>query len=344
MIEYKEGNLFDTDAQVLVNTVNTVGVMGKGIALQFKKNFPDNFKLYKKACETEQIKIGELFLTEEESLVFGKKIILNFPTKTDWKKPSEYDYIEQGLKDLVKLISEKKFTSVAIPPLGSGQGGLEWKKVKSIMEKYLKNLNCKIIIYEPDTLIKEILKSERVKLTPARAMLLNVLFDLVRNEEFVSEFAAEKVSYFLQRLGAKEQFKLNFTQNFYGPYSGKVRHVLSILNGSYISGFSSMDKKAFDDLQLNFDAEMDIINFLNKSENLKFLKIANKTKSFLTGFYSNFALELLSTIDYIKTEKKIFNLDEIKSYIENWSDRKKMLFAKPKFIEIAFKKLTELES
>ena len=156
----------------------------------------------------------------------GKKIVINFPTKTNWRLPSEYKYIEAGLEELVKVIKEKSIKSIAIPPLGAGNGGLDWNKVKSILEKYLSQTEAEVFIYEPNATIKEVLKKERVKLTPARAMLLSVLFDLAKNGEFVSEFASEKIAYFLQQFGANEAFKLDFKKSFYGPYSGKVKHVL----------------------------------------------------------------------------------------------------------------------
>ncbi|MBL0262591.1 MAG: macro domain-containing protein [Leptospiraceae bacterium] len=341
MIRFIEVNLFESNSEALVNTVNTVGVMGKGIALQFKNQFSNNFKLYSKACKEGKVEIGKLFFTEEESLIAGKKIIINFPTKTDWRKPSEYDYIESGLRELAKLIIEKNIHSIAIPPLGAGHGGLEWNRVKALMQKYLADLDCEILIYQPDSVIQEAMKKERAKLTPARAMLLSVLFDLVKNGEFVSEFAAEKIAYFLQRFGAKEEFNLNFQPNFYGPYSGKVKHVLYILNGSYISGYSAKDKKPFEELGLNFEAEQDIQKYLENLEDRKYLEIVEKTKLFLTGFYSSFALELLSTIDYIMTEKKAKSVEEITSRLEEWSDRKKTLFTNPKFISIAVSKLQE---
>ena len=339
MIKFIEGNLFESSSEALVNTVNTVGVMGKGIALQFKNQFPNNFKSYSKACKEGRIEIGKLFLTEEESLIAGKRIIINFPTKTDWRKPSEYEYIEYGLKDLAKILTEKNIHSVAIPPLGAGHGGLDWNRVKELMQKYLADLDCEILIYQPDSVIQEVMKKERAKLTPARAMLLSVLFDLVKNGEFVSEFAAEKVAYFLQRFGAEEEFKLNFQPNFYGPYSGKLRHVLYNLNGSYISGYSAKDKKPFEELGLNFEAENDIENYLKGLEDKKYSVTVEKTKSFLTGFYSSFALELLSTVDYIMETKKAKSVEAITKHLEEWSDRKKTLFTNPKFISIAVSKL-----
>ncbi len=339
MIHYKTGNLLESEAEALVNTVNTMGVMGKGIALQFKYLFPNNFKLYSNACKNKEVKIGKLLVTEEEAMLTGKKIIINFTTKTSWRLPSEYKYIEDGLVELIKVVKERNIKSIAIPPLGSGNGGLDWHRVKKILEKYLSQLDCAIFIYEPSITIQEALKKERVKLTPARAMLLSVLYELVRNGEFVSEFASEKIAYFLQRFGAKETFKLEFHPNFYGPYSGKVKHVLYYLNGSYIMGYSSKDKKPFEELGIIPDAEADVNDFLNKPENAKHKSIVEKTKSFLTGFYSSFGLELLSTIDFIITEKNVETQEDIIKELENWSDRKKTLFTNPHFVEVAIKNL-----
>lgn len=339
MIHYKTGNLLDSEAEALVNTVNTVGVMGKGIALQFKNMFPNNFKLYSNACKNKEIKVGKLLVTEEEALLTGKKIIINFPTKTSWRLPSEYQYIEDGLVELVKVIKEKNIKSIAIPPLGSGNGGLDWKKVKQILEKHLADVDCDIHIYEPNAAIQEALKKERVKLTPARAMLLSLLYELVRNGEFVSEFSSEKIAYFLQRFGAKDTFKLEFQPNFYGPYSGKVKHLLYYLNGSYIMGYSSKDKKPFEELALIPDAEIEVNEFLDKKENAAYKIIVEKTKAFLSRFYSPFGLELLSTIDFIITEKNANTQESITKELERWSDRKKTLFTNPKFIQIAISNL-----
>ena len=341
MIQFVTGNILESSAEALVNTVNTVGVMGKGIALQFKNQFPNNYKIYKEACKNKTLTIGQLLITEEESLLGGKKTIINFPTKTHWRMPSEYEYIDAGLASLANEIRARKIQSVAIPPLGSGNGGLDWNRVRKMIENALQGLDCKIYIYEPNAAIKKVLKSERAKLTPARAMMLSVLYDLVRSGEFVSEFSAEKIAYFLQRFGAKDEFKLDFEPNFYGPYSGKVRHVLYHLNGSYIMGYSSKDKKPFEELSLVMDAEGEVNAFLNQTENLHFKQIVEKTKAFLNGYYSPFGLELLSTIDFIKTEKKKEGPEEIRKELESWSDRKKTLFASQKFINQALQNLNK---
>lgn len=339
MVQFVTGNILESTAEALVNTVNTVGVMGKGIALQFKNQFPNNYKVYKEACKNKTLAIGQLLVTEEESLLGGKKTIINFPTKTHWRLPSEYEYIDAGLATLAEEINARKIKSIAIPPLGSGNGGLDWNRVKKMIENALGELDCVVFIYEPNAAVKEVLKTERVKLTPARAMMLSVLYELVRSGEFVSEFSAEKIAYFLQRFGAKEEFKLDFKPNFYGPYSGKVRHVLFHLNGSYIMGYSSKDKKPFEELSLIMDAEDEVNAYLTQPSNSHLKQIVEKTKEFLKGYYSPFGLELLSTIDFIKTEKKKEGPEEIMKELESWSDRKRTLFANQKFINQALQNL-----
>ena len=340
MIHYRTGNVLESGAEALVNTVNTVGVMGKGVALQFRSQFPLNRKLYEQACKDGSIDIGRLLVVRDYSLATGKKIIVNFPTKRDWRKPSEYAYIEAGLKDLVRIINEERIKSIALPPLGSGNGGLDWEKVKGILERHLSDVNAEVIIYEPNAKIREAMKKERVKLTPARAMLLSVLYDLVRHGEFVSEFSSEKIAYFLQRFGAKNEFNLEFKQHFYGPYSGKVKHVLYYLNGSYISGYSSKDKKPFEELGIVPDGEEAVQKYL--SENKRYREIADRTKAFLAGFYSAFGLELLSTVDFIMQETGMTAVDSIKSRLDSWSDRKKTLFNNERFVKLAVDRIQSM--
>lgn len=142
MYEYIEGNLFDSPAQVIVNTVNTVGVMGKGIALEFKKRYPDMFTAYRTACEKHQFTIGKLMLWRSPD-----HWVLMFPTKENWRNPSKLEYIEQGLYKFATTYAEKNITSVAFPKLGCGNGELNWDDVRPLMEKYLKPLPIDVYIY-----------------------------------------------------------------------------------------------------------------------------------------------------------------------------------------------------
>lgn len=337
MLSYTTGNILESKAEALVNTVNTQGIMGKGIALQFRKAFPYNFKIYKDACKEGKLVPGKLLIVKDQDLLGGQKWIINFPTKTSWKKTSEYEYIEKGLEELVRQLPKLNISSIALPPLGSGNGGLDWNKVKLMISEKLSGIAQEVIVYEPNAIIEESMKKERVKLTEARAMLLYILYQLQRGGEFVSEFSSEKVCYFLQRFGAKEYLKLDFKQNFYGPYSGKVRHVINYLNGSYIMGYSSMDKKPFETLQLIQDGEETVKEYLEDKPEL--IKIISDTEKFLDGFYSDFALELLSSIDYIKQRDNTYDLDKIKVALSEWSERKRTMFSNDKFIVIALNHL-----
>jgi O-acetyl-ADP-ribose deacetylase (regulator of RNase III) len=337
MIQYITGNILDSEAQALVNTVNTMGVMGKGIALQFKKTYPNNFRAYEMACKNGEIKVGEMFVTVDSSAASGEKLVINFPTKTNWKKPSEYKYIEDGLDHLVEVIKKYQIKSIALPPLGAGNGGLNWERVKKLIEQKLQHMALDIYVYEPTRQIQEHLRKERVKLTDARALLLYVLYDLVKNGEYVSEFSSEKVCYFLQRFGGKKYFKLEFEPKFYGPYSGKVRFVLNAINGSYLMGYSDMNKKPFEPLTLVADA-YEVVK-THVEDNPELLQIALRTINFLQGFYSDFALELLSSIDYISVLDGTRDKQIILEKLGNWNSRKRTMLSDARYMDISLKHL-----
>ena len=129
MLRFTQGNLLDSGAEALVNTVNTVGVMGKGIALMFKEAFPENYKIYEAACKHGEVRIGQMLVTERRELL-GPKWIINFPTKKHWRNPSRIEWIEAGLNDLRNVILVNRIRSIALPPLGSGNGGLNWANVR----------------------------------------------------------------------------------------------------------------------------------------------------------------------------------------------------------------------
>lgn len=353
MIQFTKGNLLESDAQALVNTVNTVGVMGKGLALQFKEAFPENYRLYRDACKAGQVQVGRMFITEEATLE-GPKIIVNFPTKTTWRLPSEYSYIESGLKSLRKEIIDRRIASIAIPPVGTHNGGLDWGRVKRMIIDELQDLDCTIYLFEPSDAIVEKLKSERVNLTPARAMMLDLLCDMKSYGEFASVFAAEKVVYFLERFGAENVFNVEYVRGFYGPYSkGKIAHVLYYLNGSYITGLKSMQIKPFEEFWILPETPEIVTNFLSQEEYSMYRDICNRTKSFLRGYYSTYSLELLSTVDYILrndpdlTSWRSWNMDQlvdaVNSDMKKWSSRKDKLFGNSQYLPQIIEHLRKIQ-
>ena len=334
-MKFTKGNLLETEAQAIVNTVNTVGIMGKGIALQFKERFPMNFKIYVDLCKKGQVQIGKMLVVKENSL-HGEKIIINFPTKTEWYKKSQYYYVEEGLRDLVKVIYEYKIKSIAIPPLGCGNGGLQWDKVKLLLEKYLNDLSVDITVYEPNDAVKEILQNEAVRkeygLTDARAMLLYALFQYERLGEVATVFAANKLAYFLQKSG--EPLRLQFVPYVYGPYAQAIEKVLYALNGKYLKGMEQMSAKPFEPLKLSYDRFPEVSSYVEKNLNQEQKGRLKNLFKLIEGFESSLSLEILASTHYLKSSDPEMTEDQLFSKIQNWNQRKRNIIKK-EYINIA---------
>lgn len=332
--------MLEAETEALVNTVNTVGVMGKGIALQFKERFPVNFKIYADACKKGEMKVGKMLVVKENTLN-GEKLIINFPTKTEWFKKSQYSYIEVGLKDLVRVIEEYKIKSIAIPPLGCGNGGLKWEKVKAMMDKYLGQLpNIAIQIYEPNEAVKEILQKEEVKkevgLTAPRAMLLYALFKYEKLGEVATIFSANKLAYFLQKSG--EPMRLQFVPYKYGPYAQAIEKVLYALNGKYLSGMEQMQARAFEPLQLNYKKYDEVEMFVNTNLSSDQKQRLESVFTIIDGFETTLSLEILSSAHFLISENPSLTEDQLFEKIQDWNERKKSLVTK-EYITIALEHL-----
>lgn len=341
MITFRKGNLLESDAQALVNTVNTVGVMGKGIALQFKNKYPLNYKKYLEACKSGSFNIGDVLVVLDGDLM-NNKLIINFPTKKHWRGNSKYEYIESGLQSLRVALIQHKIKSVAIPPLGCGHGGLEWRKVKELIVNALQNLDIEIQIYMPNAEIKKILQKEGVnkkaKLTPARAMLLYMMYNYESVGETSSLFVANKLAYFLQRRG--ENLRLNFKGHHYGPYSVQLNHVLVNLNGKYLKGMEQNDAKPFEYLILNYNRFKEVKKYIDSELSNEQRIRLDDVLNLLNGFESTYALELLSTVDFILSKNRNMKLQEIIESVSSWNRRKANLFPK-EHIEFAYNHLMQ---
>ena len=329
MINYTKGNLLESKAQALVNTVNTVGVMGKGIALQFKNRFPHNYAVYKKACKDKTFNTGQVLVVKEGDL-YETKYIVNFPTKAHWKSDSVYEYISTGLVALKKAIVEHGIKSIAIPPLGCGNGGLDWIKVKALIEEALQDLDVEITIYEPNEQIKSILQKEetktKAKLTPARAMLLYMLFHYESKGEQSSLFVANKLAYFLQRSG--EKLRLKFEAHHYGPYAVQLNHVLYSLNGTYLKGLEQNEVKPFEAIHLSYDKWEEIEHYIQGNLSVIQKERLEGINKLIAQYESTFSLELLATVDYVSNEFNVKETKEVAAEINKWSKRKSEIFNK----------------
>ncbi len=350
MIEWKTGDLLDSHAEALVNTVNTVGVMGKGIALQFRERFPNNFKEYRKACEAGTLQPGRLLVVKDRHPDGREVHIVNFPTKKHWRNPSRYEYIEKGLKELILLQKEYGWRNVAVPPLGCGNGKLEWKRVKALLEKYLEPATCTYEVFQPNPEIKKQLQCKSPQdasdsLTPARAMLLYALFEYERRGGDATLFAANKMAWFLQRLG--ENLKLRFEPLHYGPYAHAIKHLLYKLNGTWLTGLEQKEIKPFEHIRLNYSKRSQLDKWMQTKLGPQQWQRLEALFQLLEGFENDYGLELLSTIDYIRKEaqEQELTLDEdlIVDRVKSWSSRKKH-YLKENHIGIAWTHLNEFSN
>lgn len=350
MITYLQGNLLDAEVEALVNTVNTVGVMGKGIALMFKERFPQNMQEYAQACKAGDVQTGRMFVTKTGELM-GPKWVVNFPTKQHWKAKSKIEWIESGLEDLRRFIEENSLQSIAIPPLGAGNGGLDWQEVKPLLERALDDLEgVNILVFEPTAKYQNVSKKSGVnKLTPARALVA----ELVRRYWILgmecSLLEIQKLAWFLQRVidakGLDNQLKLDFEANYYGPYANNLAHLLNALDGSYLQADKRIpDSQPLDVIAFN-DNKKDFVEAYLTTEAKAFLPALEKTSQLIDGFESPFGMELLSTVDWLVVKEGCeLTLASIKDGMarwaagKRWAERKLNLFD-DKSLQIAIDRL-----
>src|SRR5712692_4328982 len=239
MIELTHGDILQADTEALVNTVNCVGVMGRGIALQFRKAFLENFKAYEAACERGEVRPGKMLVFETGRLT-GPRYIINFPTKRHWKGKSRMEDIEAGLTALTDEIRKRGIRSVAVPPLGCGLGGLDWNEVRPRIVRAFEQLpGVRALLFEPTGAPKpeEMVKELRApKMTPGRAVLIELMSRYLEAvmDPFVTLLEIHKLMYFMQE--ACENLRLKYEKAPYGPYANNLRHVLSVVEGHFIKG------------------------------------------------------------------------------------------------------------
>lgn len=324
MITYTQGNLLESPAEALVNTVNTVGVMGKGIALMFKERFTQNFDLYAAACKAQTVQTGKMFVTEVFELE-GHRWIINFPTKQHWRSPSQMKWITEGLHDLRSVILDKEIRSIAIPPLGAGNGGLVWTEVRQHIENILGDLETEIVIYEPTQKYQNVAKHTGVeKLTPARALIAELIRQYWILGMECSMLEIQKLAWFLERsierlLPDENPLDLRFDAHKYGPYAPRLNKLLNNMDGSYlhcdkrISDASPYDAIWFDDSRKVF------VQTYLKTEAKQYLPALEDTTRLIDGFESPFGMELLATVDWLLHEKQLEpTVPAIREGIKKW--------------------------
>jgi len=337
MIEPVCGNILKDDAEALVNTVNCVGVMGKGIALQFKKAFPDNFKAYEAACRRKEVSPGRMFVFETGQM-FNPRYIINFPTKRHWRGKSRYEDIESGLLALVREVRQRKIQSIAIPPLGSGLGGLNWGRVKAMIEKAFQDMpDVRVKLYEPKGSpdAKDMpVRTATPRMTVARALLIKLMKQYTRFAYRLTLLEIQKLAYFLQESGM--DLKLRYVKHIYGPYAHNLNKVLEILEGHHIRGYGDTQKP---------DVEITLLPGADKAAD-SFLQNCpgaaahlERVADLVDGFETPYGMELLASVHWAAVhDGDVSDAESAVMALAHWNARKRRLF-KPEHIRLGWKRL-----
>lgn len=334
MIELTQGDILRADVEAIVNTVNCVGVMGRGIALQFKKAWPDNFKAYATACDNKKVQPGCMFVFETGQLA-NPRYIINFPTKRHWRGASRMEDIESGLEALVETMREKGIQSIAIPPLGSGLGGLDWNLVMPKIEQAMTALaDVRVLIYEPKGApANEVMVRNKVvpKMTPGRAVLIELLQRYLGGllDPTISLLELHKLMYFMQEAG--EPLRLRYRKAPYGPFAENLSHVLNEIEGHFISGYANGGDDPKKQLQLVPGAVEEATNFLQNYPQTR--ERFNLVSKLVEGFESPFGLELLATVHWLCKHEQANTAQEVIQATHAWNNRKRQFT--PRQIELA---------
>lgn len=338
MIEYKQGDILRENADAIINTVNCVGVMGRGIALQFKKAFPQNFLAYAAACKKKEVQPGKMFVFETR-LLTNPRYIINFPTKRHWRGASRMEDIDAGLKALVETILQYGIQSIAIPPLGSGLGGLDWTEVKPRIEAALQPLtDLRVMIYDPQgapAAEKMVLNRKVPKMTAGRAALVELMSRYLGGllDPYVTLLEVHKLMYFMQAAG--EPLQLKYQKAAYGPYAENLRHVLNAIEGHLVSGYADGGDAPDKTLQLVPGAVEDAAAFLQQHPDTR--ERFDKVSVLVEGFESPFGLELLSTVHWIMKNETVNAINDVVNHTYAWNERKRQFT--PRQIELAMQVL-----
>ncbi|MCC6948300.1 MAG: macro domain-containing protein [Bradyrhizobiaceae bacterium] len=340
MIEFRIGDILQADTEALVNTVNCVGIMGRGIALQFRNAYPENFKAYEAACKRDEVRPGKMFVFETEQLT-NPKYIINFPTKRHWRGKSRMEDIDAGLKSLADEIRARGIKSIAIPPLGSGLGGLDWRSVRPRIETALREFaDARIVVFEPHASsdVRPATTSREVpQMTAGRASLVVLMHRYLGGlmDPFVTLLEVHKLMYFMQEAG--QPLRLRYTKAPYGPYAENLRHVLRTVEGHFVTGYADGGDAPDKQLELVPGAVTDAEAFLE--DNLDTRRRFDRVAALFEGFETPFGLELLSTVHWAATREGATTQEKVVAAVYAWNDRKKRF--SPRQIGLAFKVLEE---
>lgn len=325
MVELMRGNILEADVEALVNTVNTVGVMGKGIALQFRQAFPANYDLYRRACKRSEVVPGRMLVVSTHRLE-NPRLIINFPTKRHWKGKSKVEDIEAGLVDLVNVIKREHISSIAIPPLGCGNGGLDWDDIRPrILNALAAVPSVKALLYSPDGapgVDAMPVATKRPRMNNNRAAMVTLMLSYGIPGYRLTLLEIQKLAYFLQLAG--QPLNLAFVKQQYGPYAENLNHFLQRLEGHFIRGYGDRNREA--SVRVLPDAVNEAAEFL-ADDNATMERI-NAVSELIEGFETPHGMELLSTVHWVLQEdpRAKSDLNVAVQLVHSWNDRKRAVF------------------
>ena len=301
MIESTQGNLLNAPVEALVNTVNTVGIMGKGIALQFKQAYPQMFRAYEHACKAGEVRLGKMHVVDLGGLLGGPRWIINFATKGHWRARSRISDIEAGLQDLVATIKRLNIRSIAVPPLGCGHGGLEWSEVRPLIESALGHLpDVRVLVFAPGATPDAASmpnRTERPKMTIGQAALITLMDRYLGGllDPFVSVLEIHKLMYFLQVAG--QPLRLQYEAREFGPYAKNLRQVLIRIESHYTQGYGDGKDAPTTPIELLPGAVKEAQAFLQEDEVIR--QRMGRVTDLIEGYEDPVGLELLSSVHWV---------------------------------------------
>jgi O-acetyl-ADP-ribose deacetylase (regulator of RNase III) len=331
MITETHGNLLDADVDAVVNTVNTVGVMGKGIALQFRRAYPDMFREYARAAKAGELHLGAMHVWPT-GLLTGPRYVINFPTKEHWRSSSRIDDIDRGLQDLTRVIKELQIVSVAVPPLGCGNGGLDWSVVEPRIRAALGGLECVDVALFPPVgappATTMVTAGQKPGMTRGRAALIDVMTRYAQHAfENPALVEVQKLMYFLQLTG--EPLRLNYVQGRYGPYADNLRHVLRVVEGHYLTGYGDGSSPVLEAEPLEVLPGAVEAASMTLREHPETDRRIDRVLDVVSGFESMYGLELLASVHWIGAHDPVAaaSPERMVRDVQSWSPRKGRMFS-----------------